>query len=382
MHYVKQFDINGVATKQVACIELHGKPNAATEGYVGVLGIDVVSPLHEVYKCVAVNGSIYSWELLSSGLSIMSATISGGGAVSVQFPYDNIKKPATYIIKRGDLLLDREGYLYSIDALNTTYCEATYTGTQVAAYGFSAYDLAVQNGFDGSTEEWLESLKIKGDKGDEGDSAYEVAVKKGFKGSEEEWLESLKVKGDEGDTPYIGENGHWWIAGVDTMVNADKGVEMKGGYYNGTNSGSLELIFPFVPKVIFIIEKVKCYVGNTEYNSDALGVIFPEKGRILRIELVDTGEVSLTVNETGVSVSLNENTVALVGSANANALGNMPSFSVRAMKNSQNAATEADGYGYWYYAFGSYGSIDDSLATVETALDDIIEAQNSFIGEE
>jgi hypothetical protein len=158
MHYVKQFDINGVATKQVACIELHGKPNAATEGYVGVLGIDVDSPLHEVYKCVAVNGSVYSWELLSSGLSIMSATISGEGAVSIQFPYDKIKKPTTYVIKRGDLLLDSDGYLYQIDALNITYCEATYTGTRVVAYGLSAYDLAVKNGYEGTETEWLNAL--------------------------------------------------------------------------------------------------------------------------------------------------------------------------------------------------------------------------------
>ena len=62
MHYVKQFKINGVDTKQVACIELQGVPNATTEGSLGVLGIDVTSPTHDVYKCVAVNGSIYTWE--------------------------------------------------------------------------------------------------------------------------------------------------------------------------------------------------------------------------------------------------------------------------------------------------------------------------------
>ncbi len=158
MHYVKHFNINGVDTKQVACIELHGKPNAATEGAVGVLGIDVDSPLHDVYKCVAVNGSIYTWNLLSSGLSIMSANISGGGTKSVEFPYFNLRTPTTYVIKIGDLIIDSEGYLYQIDALNSTYCVATYCGTQVVAYGKSAYVLAVENGFEGSEEEWLDSL--------------------------------------------------------------------------------------------------------------------------------------------------------------------------------------------------------------------------------
>ena len=75
-HFVKKFDINGVKTKQVACIELHGKPNAATKGAVGVLGIDVDSPAHEVYKCVAVNGAIYTWQLLSGGESVAPTSIN------------------------------------------------------------------------------------------------------------------------------------------------------------------------------------------------------------------------------------------------------------------------------------------------------------------
>lgn len=66
MRYVKQLDINGVEARQVACIELHGKPNAATEGAVGVLGMDVDSPKHEMYRCTSVNGSIYIWEALAS----------------------------------------------------------------------------------------------------------------------------------------------------------------------------------------------------------------------------------------------------------------------------------------------------------------------------
>ena len=68
MHYVKHFNINGVNVRQVACIELSGPPNAATEGAVGALGMDMTSPTHEVYRCVAVNGSVYTWELLSGGV--------------------------------------------------------------------------------------------------------------------------------------------------------------------------------------------------------------------------------------------------------------------------------------------------------------------------
>ena len=158
MHYVKEFNINGVATKQVACIELHGKPNAATEGYVGVLGIDMDSPIHDVYKCVAVNGSRYEWELLSSGLSIMSATISGGGNAKVNFNYTDLLTPTLYVVKIGDLILDAEGYLYQVVELNSTYCVTNYCGTRVVAWGMSAYDLALKNGFAGSEKDFVESL--------------------------------------------------------------------------------------------------------------------------------------------------------------------------------------------------------------------------------
>ena len=48
-----------------------------------------------------------------------------------------------------------------------------------------------------------------------GKSAYEIAVDNGFSGSESEWLESLK-----GKTPYIGENGNWFIGEEDTGIMA------------------------------------------------------------------------------------------------------------------------------------------------------------------
>ena len=157
MHYVKEFNINGVGTKQVACIELQGKPNAATEGALGVLGIDVTSPTHDVYKCVAVNGSIYTWELLSSGMSIISAIVSGGGAESVQFPYNNLRTPAMYVVKVGDLILDVEGFLYEISSLNSTYCVATYCGVNLVASTHKHNKSEIMD-FP-TTEEWIFTLE-------------------------------------------------------------------------------------------------------------------------------------------------------------------------------------------------------------------------------
>lgn len=51
-----------------------------------------------------------------------------------------------------------------------------------------------------------------------GKSAYEIAVEQGFTGTVEEWLNSLK--GSNGITPHIGENGNWFIGDVDTGVSA------------------------------------------------------------------------------------------------------------------------------------------------------------------
>ena len=67
MVYVKHFDILGVDTAQIPCIELQGVPNSATVGAVGLLGIDVTSEGREVYLCTDVNGSIYTWQSLKDG---------------------------------------------------------------------------------------------------------------------------------------------------------------------------------------------------------------------------------------------------------------------------------------------------------------------------
>ena len=50
----------------------------------------------------------------------------------------------------------------------------------------SAYDLAVEQGFEGTLEQWLKSLEAK--------SAYDLAVEQGFEGTLEQWLESLEAK--------------------------------------------------------------------------------------------------------------------------------------------------------------------------------------------
>lgn len=89
--------------------------------------------------------------------------------------------------------------------------------------GLSAYELAVQDGYQGTLQEWLKSLEgvdayevakkagytgsreewLKTLIGATGLSAYELAKEEGYEGSLTEWLASLKgVKGDKGDDAY------------------------------------------------------------------------------------------------------------------------------------------------------------------------------------
>ena len=92
--------------------------------------------------------------------------------------------------------------------------------------GKSAYQIAVEQGYQGSESDWLSSLKgDKGDKGNtgakgnpgqdgaEGKSAYAIAVEHGYEDSEEKWL--LSLKGEKGDTGERGEKGDAGVDGKD-----------------------------------------------------------------------------------------------------------------------------------------------------------------------
>lgn len=72
--------------------------------------------------------------------------------------------------------------------------------------------------------------------GENGKSAYEIAVDNGFEGTEQEWLESLKGQSPKAPEIKIGENGNWFIDGVDTGVKArgENGTNGKNGT-NGSN---------------------------------------------------------------------------------------------------------------------------------------------------
>lgn len=73
--------------------------------------------------------------------------------------------------------------------------QGTLKGYLYAPTYVSAYQIAVGNGFKGTEEEWVASLK-----GETGESAYDLACQLGFKGTEEEWIASLH--GKDGKSAY------------------------------------------------------------------------------------------------------------------------------------------------------------------------------------
>ena len=82
-------------------------------------------------------------------------------------------------------------------------------------------------------------------KGEPGKSAYEIAVEKyNFSGTEQEFIESLV--GQPGETPYIGDNGNWFVGAVDTGVRAKavtsyNDLEDKPTLNGDTIEGDMEL---------------------------------------------------------------------------------------------------------------------------------------------
>ena len=153
--------------------------------------------------------------------------------------------------------------------------------------GKSAYQIAVEQGYQGSESDWLSSLKgDKGEKGNtgakgnpgqdgaDGKSAYAIAVEHGYEDSEEKWLLSLKgEKGDPGDRGLQGvpgekgEKGDAGVAGKDgfspiaNVVKDGSVITITITDKNGTTTvtlteGAAVDLTPYA-KVTYVDEKVQ-----------------------------------------------------------------------------------------------------------------------------
>ena len=144
--------------------------------------------------------------------------------------------------------------------------------------GKSAYQIAVEQGYQGSESDWLSSLKgDKGDKGNtgakgnpgqdgaEGKSAYAIAVEHGYEDSEDKWL--LSLKGEKGDAGERGEKGDAGVAGKDgfspiaAVAKDGSAVTITITDVNGTTTvtlteGTAVDLTPYA-KTVYVDEKVQ-----------------------------------------------------------------------------------------------------------------------------
>jgi hypothetical protein len=160
----------------------------------------------------------------------------------------------------------------------------------------STYAIAVENGFEGTEAEWLESLKGEpgqpGTKGEPGASAYEIAVNNGYSGTEAEWLASLKgEKGDNGvgdmqSTEYDPNGSVLQAGGIADFVGSTLDTRL-------ANVEGMDVIMSFSPLSIDIEQKYILNVtnGNGKWVSESFGkgaTLVVQEGEIYRI----TGTIS------------------------------------------------------------------------------------------
>ena len=112
-----------------------------------------------------------------------------------------------------------------------------------------------------------------------GKSAYQVAVDNGFKGTEQEWLKTLV-----GDTPAIGPSGTWIVGDFDTGVIASPSL---AGYATEE----------YVNRVLSDLSKLdlSAYATRKELNEAILGIKIPDVSNFITRdevkELIDSLEL-------------------------------------------------------------------------------------------
>jgi len=180
------------------------------------------------------------------------------------------------------------------------------------ADGRSAYQVAVDEEFEGTEEEWLASLVgPAGATGADGRSAYQVAVDEEFEGTEEEWLASL-----------VGPTGPAGPTGVTGPAN---GLNAFGGIYNNAEiSNTIAEDVPFVVAMPRALDSKNIATNDGRITIEEAGIyyiaysMYPSfsAAATLKLEVRSNGTVivptasTVAGTSTNYSVSYSGNTIA------------------------------------------------------------------------
>lgn len=190
--------------------------------------------------------------------------------------------------------------------------------------------------------------------GADGASAYDVAVENGFEGTEAEWLASLSAATDNDDRGEI-DTDRGFISGAEIkplqrkMLTKDTVYYVDGALGNDSNKGSASAPFATIQKAVDVIYgfldigfyNVEIQVADGEY--DGIYVSTPPLG---------TGTVTLTGNRTSpTEVTLNEN---LANGLRAIQVANGSRLSIRGLR-------LAGVFGVWAEAGGVVNVLDEVI---------------------
>lgn len=182
-------------------------------------------------------------------------------ANSVRVVLDGALPPGVLVIPpggyAGQVLVKLSDDNYDIAWMNVD------GGPDMGVNGKSAYELAVEHGFVGTIEQWLDSLigpagadgedGAPGTPGTAGPSAYDVAVENGFVGTPAQWLATLQgPPGVDGTDGAPGSPGAPGVNGIDGQTDIVVYI------HNGTSYGT-------VPAAAPAGVKLRIFVGPTQY---------------------------------------------------------------------------------------------------------------------
>ena len=192
--------------------------------------------------------------------------------------------------------------------------------------------------------------------GTRGYSAYEVAVINGYIGTEEEWLASLE--GEDGITPTIGDNGNWFLGDVDT------GLPSRGEPGEDGEDGEDGQGVPLGGKTGQMLVKTSATDYDTAWvDSVSLGQIgdYSTTSNALRIDLLEENKVYVLFNTitsgTGhFYIGWEDNDVVLTKEIIIRAITSMPVFYFQRRKFNP-SDTNYNVYmwrDYWYFSGGAH----------------------------